>query len=78
MPLPCVVMAFFSVLVIAHFLALLSKTDACAAHPDAQRPGRLAMRQRHPAERNGRYKCMGGANKIAHAPPQTVGQGERR
>ena len=35
------------------------------------------MRQRHPAGRNGRYKCIGNANKIAHTPPQTVGQGEK-
>lgn len=71
-------MAFFVVLFIAHFLALPSKMDACAAHPDAQRPGRLAMRQRHPAGRNGRYKCIGNANKIAHTPPQTVGQGKKK
>ena len=27
--------------------------------------------------RNGRYKCIDNANKIAQTPPQTVGQGEK-
>ena len=35
------------------------------------------MRQRHPAGRNGRYKCIGNANKIAHTPPQTAARAKR-